>query len=229
MAKIGIIFAMNEELVELKKYIEIHEEKKFYDLVFYCGSLGGHDVILVECGIGKVHAARCTQVLIDQMNIDYVFNIGVAGGVNPSVSIGDIVVGERLVQHDYDITAFGHELGYVPNVGVYVDSDPYLLEVATTSKQDGVYQGVIASGDSFFTDLSKSQELASKFHALCVEMEGASIAQVCFLCKVPFLVIRSISDSPYQGDSISSYEEFLEDSSKKVALFLNNIIEKLGK
>lgn len=229
MAKIGIIFAMEEELVELKKYIKIYEEKKIYDLIFYCGTLGEHDVVLVESGIGKVHAARCTQVLIDQMNIDYVFNIGVAGGVDPKVTIGDIVVGEKLVQHDYDLTAFGHDLGYVPKVGVYVESDPYLLEVAITLKKDGVYQGVIASGDSFFTDISKTKELESKFHALCVEMEGASIAQVCSLCNVPFLVIRSISDSPYQGDSFTSYEEFLEDSSKKVALFLKSIIEKLEK
>ena len=229
MKKIGIIFAMNEELIELKKYLNIEKEYNIFDLTFYESKINENDIVLVQSGVGKVNAARCAQILIDNIKVDYIFNIGVAGGVSESLNVGDIVIGEKLVQHDFDITAFNHEKGYIPNVGVYIDSDEYLLKVAQNiiSKSNiNTLTGVIASGDIFCTDYMMSKKINTKFNALCVEMEGASIAQVCYLSHIPFLIIRSISDTP-NNNNVITYEEFLEDSCKKVADLMFKILNEL--
>lgn len=228
MSKIGIIFAMEEELKELKKQVKIINTKKIYDCTFYEGNINKHEVILVESGVGKVNAARCCQILIDHINPDYIFNIGVAGGINPKVSIGDIIVGEKLVQHDFDITAFNHKKGYVPKVGNDVSSDILLVKKAMqTSTKAKIHKGIIATGDVFLTEQEKEEEIAKTYGALCAEMEGASIAQVCYLSKIPFLVIRSISDSSYEGNVIDNYEEFLKKTSKIVADYLISIIKNI--
>lgn len=224
--RIGIVFAMNEELIELKKEINITKEEKIFDLNFYTGNLAGVKCILVESGVGKVNAARATQILIDKMNVSYVFNVGVAGGVASDLKVGDIVIGERLVQHDFDITAFDHEKGYIPNVGTFIDSDKFLVELASENIKDAI-TGTIASGDIFCTEYIMGEKINKKFQALCVEMEGASVAQVCYLCNVPFLVIRSISDVP-NNSNVITYEEFLKSSSLKIALLMKEIILKLS-
>jgi len=229
MKTIGIIFAMQEELSELLKYLNLQKEYEIFDLKFYEGIIHDNNFILVECGVGKVNAARCTQILIDNMKVDYVFNIGVAGGIDNSLHVGDIVVGKRLVQHDFDITAFNHEKGYIPNVGVYVESDEYLVRLAESCKEEigvNVLTGTIASGDIFCTETRMSEKIRNKFDALCVEMEGASIAQVCYLSHVPFVIIRSISDVP-NNDNVITYEEFLETSSRNVAKFMAGVLERI--
>lgn len=226
MKTIGIIFAMKEEKDELLEYVKVHEEKNIFDLKFTIGNINNTKCILVESGVGKVNAARCTQVLIDNFEIDYIFNIGVAGSISKDVNICDIVIGEKLVQHDFDITAFNHEKGYIPKVGVYVNSDEYLLKMAKSINEPNTHIGVIASGDIFCTDINMSKNINKEFNALCVEMEGASIAQVCYLCNIPFLVIRSISDS-INGENKIDYDEFLSSSSKKIAEFLNKMIIKM--
>jgi len=224
--RVGIIFAMEEELNELKKYLVLENEYSLFDLKFYEGTISNVSCVLVESGVGKVNAARTAQILIDNMDVEYIFNIGVAGGVDESLKVGDIVIGERLVQHDFDITAFNHEKGYIPNVGTFIDSDSYLVKIAEESIPKAKC-GVIASGDIFCTEESMSQKINKKFGALCVEMEGASIAQVCFLSHIPFLIIRSISDVP-NNDNVITYEEFLVSSSKKIALAMNDMLKKLG-
>ena len=226
---IGIIFAMKEELDEFLKLVNNIEEKKIFDLTFYECSLENKKLVLVESGVGKVNAARTTQVLIDKMNVDFIFNIGVAGSVSESVNVLDIVIGTRQVQHDFDITAFDHEKGYIPNVGVYISSNDSLLDLARSIKVDAnIHEGVIASGDIFVTNPEMSRKIFTKFNALAVEMEGASIAQVCYLCNIPYLVIRSISDSPNVNDNNKlTYEEFLEKSSKIVSEYLEKIIKSI--
>ncbi len=229
MKKIGVIFAMKEELDELLKRLRLENEYDIFDLKFYECRYENIECVLVESGIGKVNAARCTQILIDNMKVDYVFNIGVAGGISDKLNIGDIVIGEKLVQHDFDLTAFNHNKGYIPNVGDYVKSDDYLISLATSSinKDINVLLGTIASGDIFCTEKWMSEKIHNKFNALCVEMEGASIAQVCFLNHIPFLVIRSISDTP-NGNNKITYDEFLKISSANVAEYLKDIIMKLN-
>ena len=224
MKKIGIIFAMEEELKELLKFLKITKEYNIFDLKFYEGTIHNVKCILVKSGVGKVNAARTTQILIDNINVDYIFNIGVAGGVSELLNVGDIVIGESLVQHDFDITAFDHEKGYIPEIGVYIKSDEYLYTIANNVLRENnkinILSGVIASGDIFCTEISMGQKINQKFNALCVEMEGASIAQICHLCHIPFLVLRSISDTP-NNNNVITYEEFLEKSSK-------NIFEKIN-
>lgn len=231
MKRVGIIFAMEEELRELLKYLSIEKEYNIFDLKFYEGKIYDVDCILVKSGVGKVNAARTAQILIDNIKVDYIFNIGVAGGVSDILKVGDIVIGQSLVQHDFDITAFNHEKGYIPEVGVYINSDEYLFKLANNVLSNienmNVVSGVIASGDIFCTEFKMGQKINTKFNALCVEMEGASIAQICYLSHIPFLVLRSISDTP-NNDNVITYEEFLESSSKKIARGMGDILQKLG-
>lgn len=229
MKRIGIIFAMKEELDSLLKYLKIEKEYNIFDLKFYEGMIHNNYCILTESGVGKVNSARCTQILIDNMNVDMIINIGVAGGISEKLKVCDIVIGEKLVQHDFDITAFNHEKGYIPNVGVYIDSDTYLVNIAKeciNNKKYNVVSGIIASGDIFCTESWMSKKINTKFNALCVEMEGASIAQVCYLSNIPFIVIRSISDVP-NNNNVLTYEEFLNESSKNVSNFIYEIIKNI--
>lgn len=230
MEKVGIIFAMNEELQELKEYLMLEKEYNIFNLTFYEGKINDINCVLVESGVGKVNAARTTQILIDNIKVDYIFNIGVAGGIDSSLNVGDIVLGDKLVQHDFDITAFNHSKGYVPGVGDSVNSDEYLLKIAKKIFNDENIKhkiGTIASGDIFCTESWMSEKINKKFNALCVEMEGASIAQVCFLSHIPFLVIRSISDVP-NNDNVVTYEEFLNSSCKIVANAMSKILKILS-
>lgn len=229
--KIGIIFAIEEEINEMKKISEITNEFEMFGIKFYEILISDKTCILALCGVGKVNSARCTQIIIDIMKVDFIINVGVAGGLSDNLNVCDIVIGSKLVQHDFDITAFNHEKGYIPNVGVYLSSDEYLLHIAESSKKElkntSFHTGTIASGDIFCTDAKMSQKINKKFNALCVDMEGASIAQTAFLSGVPFLVVRAISDIP-NNQNVMTYEKFLETSSKIVTKFLKKMIEKIN-
>lgn len=229
--KIGIIFAIEEEINEMKKISEITNEFEMFGIKFYETLISDKTCILALCGVGKVNSARCTQIIIDIMKVDFIINVGVAGGLSDNLNVCDIVIGSKLVQHDFDITAFNHEKGYIPNVGVYLSSDEYLLHIAESSKKElkntSFHTGTIASGDIFCTDAKMSQKINKKFNALCVDMEGASIAQTAFLSGVPFLVVRAISDIP-NNQNVMTYEKFLETSSKIVTKFLKKMIEKIN-
>lgn len=226
MKTIGIIFAMQEELIELKKYLHINNEKKIYDLTFYEATLNNQNIILTESGIGKTNAARTTQILIDYYKPEAIFNIGVAGGIAKNLKVGDIIISTSLVQHDFDITAFNHPKGYIPNIGNNIPIDNKLLNTTKTildTNNISYKEGLIASGDIFCTKESMATKINTQFNALCVEMEGASIAQTAYLSKTPCLVIRSISDCPDNNNKVT-YEEFLETSSNKVAQIMYAIL-----
>ena len=233
MKKIGIIFAMREELDETKKIFKDIKRHFIYDLKIYECKHKNVICFLVESGMGKVNAARTTQILIDKMKVDYVLNVGVAGSISRDINKCDIVVADKLVQHDFDLTLLNFEKGLIPNVGKYIECDKKLISIAKKIKMDTkVVFGTVSSGDIFVSDEKMGEKINKKFNALCVEMEGASIAQVCYLCKVPFLVVRAISDSPYEEDNNITFEEFLKISSdmvsKFVLQFLDNIELKRG-
>lgn len=232
MKKVGIIFAMQEELQALLKSIKLTKNYNIFELTFYEGTIFDINLILVQSGVGKVNAARACQILIDNMQVDYLFNIGVAGSISKEANVLDIIIGQSLVQHDFDITAFNHEKGYIPKVGTYIKSDEYLVRLANTISLDDPKQklltGTIASGDIFCTQLAMSEKINHKFNALCVEMEGASVAQVCTLDNIPFLVIRSISDSLNKENNTLTYEEFLIKSSQTIATFMIKLLKKLS-
>ena len=230
--KIGIIAAEQEEFESILEEMKEEDRKEIYELTFVKGKIKEKACILVKGGVGKVNAARATQILIDKFKPDYIINVGVAGGLNPMLNIGDIVIGETLVQHDFDITAFGHTKGYIPGVGDKIYSDEYLInkiEEAIGNQEERVYnyeKGVIASGDIFCTEIPMRDKIYAKFNAECVEMEGAAIAQVCSLCNVPFVVIRSISDTP-NGKNEVTYQQFIELASKRCANILKECLKEL--
>lgn len=228
MKKIGIIFAMKEELDETKRIFKDIKEHSIYDLKIYECNFNKVKCFLVESGMGKVNAARSTQILIDKMNVDIILNVGVAGSVSRDINKCDIVIGEKLVQHDFDLTLLNFEKGLIPNVGKYVDCDENLVKIAKNVKMDTkVVSGIISSGDIFISEEKMGAKINKKFGALCVEMEGASIAQVCHLCNIPFLVIRAISDSPYEKDNHLTFEEFLNISSAMVSGFVEQFLVEL--
>jgi len=230
MSKIGIIVAMEEELESILDIMDNIEEKEIYGLTFKTGQIEKNKIIVVKCGVGKVNAARVTQILIDTFNVKSVINVGAAGALNPFLNIGDIVIGEKLIQHDFDITAFDHDKGYITGVGDYIYSDSELIEkfenAANNLKEKDykIKKGIIATGDIFCTDIEMKNKIFSKFDADCVEMEGAAIAQVCYLDKIPFIVIRSISDSP-NGNNEIDFDKFVELASKRCANILREFLK----
>lgn len=231
MNTIGIIAAMQEEMNEIKKIMNNVQEKNIYELKFYEGTINNKNIVLVESGVGKVNAARTTQVLIDNYKIDAVINVGSAGSANQELQIGDIVIGKTLVQHDFDITAFGHPKGYISNVGEKIKSDENLIKSMEQTienlknKEFKIKIGTIASGDIFCTEPKMKEKIRDKFNADAIEMEGAAIAQVCKLDNVPVLVIRSISDSP-NGNNNITFEQYLETASKRCAEILSQFFNK---
>lgn len=230
MSKIGIIVAMEEELESILDIMDNIEEKEIYGLTFKTGQIEKNKIIVVKCGVGKVNAARVTQILIDTFNVKCVINVGAAGALSPLLNIGDIVIGEKLIQHDFDITAFDHDKGYITGVGDYIYSDIELIEkfkkAANNLKEKNykIKTGIIATGDIFCTDIEMKNKIFSKFDADCVEMEGAAIAQVCYLDNIPFIVIRSISDSP-NGNNEIDFDKFVELASKRCANILREFLK----
>ena len=222
MKTYGIITAMKEEMQEIKKLMSDVKGKQIYELQFITGNINNKEVVLVEAGVGKVNAARVTQILIDNFDIEAIINVGVAGTANDELNMGDIVIGHIIVQHDFDITAFGHPKGFISNVGQYVESDSKLLEkmeltIKKLSNKDfKIKVGVIASGDIFCTETKMKEKIRSKFLADAIEMEGAAIAQVCKLDNIPFIIIRSISDNP-NGNNLITYKDYLEMATKRCA------------
>lgn len=228
--KIGIIAAMNEEMTEIKLKMKDISEKEIRNLKFFEGKINDKECVLVECGIGKVNAARTTQIMIDNFELDYVINIGTAGGLNETLGVTDVVIGEKLVQHDFDITAFGREKGFITGVGKFIESDKELVKKCKeimneldTDNSFKVITGTIASGDLFCTDKKLANSIKNEFNADCVEMEGAAIAQICYLDNIPFIVVRSISDSP-NGKNHMDFDEYLQIASKRGAEFLENFL-----
>lgn len=224
---IAIMAAMEEEVQEIKNIMENLEEKDIYALHVYEGTINGLKTILVQTGVGKVNAARTTQIIIDKYNIEYVINVGTAGGLNEKLEIGDIIIGTKLVQHDFDITAFGHEKGYITGIGTSFESDKKLVEKAQKAilklKDINIIEGTIASGDIFCTEVKMKEKIRNKFKADCVEMESAAVAQVCTLDEMPFIVIRSISDIP-NGNNAITFDEFIKLASKRCAELIKVMI-----
>lgn len=230
MNKIGIIVAMEEKLEAVLNIMNNIEQKEIYGISVQIGKIEQKEIAVVKSGVGKVNAARVTQILIDKLNVKSIINLGSAGALSPLLNIGDIVIGEKLIQHDFDITAFDHDKGYITGVGDYIYSDIELIEKfkkAANNLKEKDYKiktGIIATGDIFCTDIEMKNKIYSKFDADCVEMEGAAIAQVCYLDNIPFIVIRSISDSP-NGNNEIDFDKFVELASKRCANILREFLK----
>ena len=229
MKYIGIIAAMDEEIASIKEVMTDINITEIYELQFITGKIYNKDVVLVKCGVGKVNAARTTQILIDNFNIEYVINVGTAGSLNDELEIGDLMIADKLVQHDFDITGFGHDKGYITGIGKYHECDEKLVnksrEVIKAINSDfNMVVGTIATGDIFCTDINMKDEIRKEFKAECIEMEGAAIAQVCILDKIPFIVIRAISDKP-NGNNGIDFETYLQMACERYAKFIDIFIK----
>ena len=219
---IGIIVAEEKELMAVKEIMNNIEEINIYDKKFYKGIIENKKVIVVKSNVGKVNSARVCQILIDKFNPSLVINVGTAGSVDNRLEIGDVVVADRLVQYDFDVTPFGRKLGEIENIGESIKISKGLLELFNDLE---VNIGCIASGDKFIVNREEKDNIRNIFNALCIEMEGASIAQVCYLDNIPFLINRSITDK-LDGSSKIDFEKFLESSSKKAVNILKEILKK---
>lgn len=228
---IGIIGAMKEEVESLKSSMVIVEKSIMANMEFYKGVLFGKEAVVVVSGIGKVNAAVCTQILCDIYKIDTVINVGVAGGIDTIVKPGDIVVATSLVQHDMDCTVFGDKAGQIPRMDVYdFKCDENLVNIALNVKLDNedtkIIKGIIATGDQFIANTEKIRWIQSTFNASAVEMESASIAQVAYLNKKPFIIIRSISDNANTGAHID-FGEFVPIAVKNSTQIVKGLLENI--
>lgn len=227
--KYGIIAAMPQELAILVANLEDGKQTEVLGRTYHEGRLGQHQVVLVQSGIGKVMSAMSVAILADRFGVDVIVNTGSAGALAEGIAIGDVVVADRLVYHDVDLTAFGYPYGQMSGQELYFPADGPLLEKLTQvlAEQDQVsHVGLIATGDSFIAGQDKIAAIRSHFPSvLAVEMEGAAIAQAALAAGKPFLVIRAMSDTA-QGDANITFDEFIIEAGKRSAQALLAFLAK---
>ena len=210
--KLGIIGAMDSEVTALQKALSDAQESEYAKMRFCSGTLEGIDAVVVKCGIGKVNAAMCVQVLKDLFHVTHVINTGVAGALSADLDIGDIVISAEAVQHDFDLSPIGFQKAEIPPFGcVAFPADDTLqrklLQAAHDVKLDvSVFSGRICSGDQFIAGAEQKKRICSEFGGLCAEMEGASVAQACCANGLPFVILRAISDRADASSGISFAE-----------------------
>lgn len=227
---IGIIGAMIEEVEILRDKMEIESTETIAGMEFYKGTLDGENIVLVQSGVGKVNAAACTQVLVDHFGVDYLINSGVAGALNPDITIGDIVISTDAVQHDVDITALGEKPGVISRMdSSYFGADEKLIQLAQSAAEGlagdiNVFQGRIASGDQFIASTEQKEWITENFSPYAVEMEGAAIAHVAQLNEVPFVIIRAISDDA-GGEADIKYEDFVKTAAENASQMIEEMIK----
>ncbi len=227
---IGIIGAMDSEVEALFSHMSAKEKINLNNLTFYKGKLFDKDVVIVRCGIGKVNAALCTQLLILNFKVDKVINTGIAGAVGEGLKIYDFVVSTEAVYHDFDVQFFGYKPGQVPGMPEAFTADTALIDVAikaferTDFHDLKIVKGRIASGDQFISGGDKKAFIISNFQPQCVEMEGCAIAHTCYANNVPFVIIRCMSDTA--DDSVK--ETYSEDTASKLSsTFLMEVIKEI--
>ena len=224
--RIGIIVAMRKELDLLLPLLRDSENSRMGGFEFYRGTIGKHDVMVMQCGIGKVNAAMGTLMLVNHFSPNYVINSGVAGGADLSVHVMDIVAGARVAYHDVWCGPES-ELGQVQGLPLYFEGSKRLLDLVPT--RDDIHKGLICSGDQFIDKMDDVKHIKGYFpEALAVDMESGAIAQVCYLSKVPFLALRVISDSPGAShDNTRQYLDFWNDAPQESFMLLKDIITRL--
>ena len=226
--KFGIIAAMEEELKTLLLALEDKKEVVVLGKTYYEGRIGQHEVVLVQSGIGKVLSAMSVTILAETFGVDAIINTGSAGAVSEGLAIGDVVIADRLVYHDVDVTAFGYAYGQMAGQELYYQADQTLMaSLQKVLNQQGIHNhvGLIATGDSFIAGQEKVDTIKHHFpEVLAVEMEGAAVAQAAQAAGKPFLVIRAMSDTA-QGDANISFEAFILEAGKRSAQTLLALLE----
>jgi adenosylhomocysteine nucleosidase len=229
---IGIIGAMDMEVQDLLELMTGQKAETVSGIVYHRGTVAGIDCVVARCGIGKVAAAVCAQTMILRYHPSALLNIGVAGGTGAGVKIGDVVISISLVQHDMDTTALGDEKGFLsgPDI-IRIPASPRLADLAVSAAgsvfpPEKIHTGVIATGDQFICDSERLGRIADEFGASACEMEGGSIAQVCYLNGVEFVVIRAISDNANE-QAATDFTVFASRSARELTDLLNHLLPQI--
>jgi adenosylhomocysteine nucleosidase len=228
---IGIMGAMQEEIELLLAGLDNRLTELYAGIAYHRGEFQGRKVVLTRSGVGKVNAAVCTQILIDRYSVDAIIFTGVAGALDPALNIGDIVISTSSVQHDVDVTALGFPRGTIPyqEVSDY-PSDKALIALAEEAGKK-VYpgrclKGKVLSGDQFIADRAAVKGLYNELGGACTEMEGASVAQVCYMNDIPHVIIRSMSDKA-DGSAHVNFAEFTVDAANRSYALVNEMFRSI--
>jgi len=229
--KIGIIGAMDVEVQTLKGALENRNDTVIANMEFSEGILNEKEVVVVKCGVGKVNAGICTEILASTYHVTHVINTGVAGSLNNDINIGDLVISNDAIYHDVDVTIFNYELGQLPQMPVSYKADETLKKTIITAigklyPEVGVFEGRVVSGDQFVGETKKKQWIKENFHGDCAEMEGCAIAQASYLNNLPFVIIRAISDKA-DGSDVMDYNKFEALSAERCASIVKEVLKEL--
>ena len=231
MTKLAIMGAMQEEIEPLLAYFDKVNIVEYANNKYYEVNYNGLEIVIACSKIGKVFASLTASTMIEKFGCDTLLFSGVAGGINPKLKIGDLIIADKLCQHDLDITAFGHPHGYVPGGKVFVETSKELRDVAIKVAKENdlkVIEGIIATGDQFVHSTQRKEFIENTFNADALEMEGASVAVVCDALNIPFFILRAISDTA-DMDAGFDFDEFLKSSAKNSADYLIKILKELKK
>lgn len=224
----GIICAMDEELAILKEALSGEETKPSVNADYYLGTIHDQTLVIVKSGIGKVQAGITTSTLINEFHVDAVINSGSAGGIGEGLAVGDIVVSTETAYHDVDVTTSGYKMGQLPGFPARFKASEELVDkIVKAAQQSGVtaHKGLIVSGDQFIADSSKIAQIKHNFpDALCSEMEGAAVGQVAYQNKVPYAVIRAMSDVGDEEAEVS-FDKFIITAGKKSGQMLIDLFK----
>ncbi|GKW43081.1 5'-methylthioadenosine/S-adenosylhomocysteine nucleosidase [Pectobacterium parvum] len=229
--KVGIIGAMEQEVTLLRDRIENRQTFQRAGCEIYTGQINGVDVALLKSGIGKVSAALGTTLLLEYSKPDVVINTGSAGGLAPTLNVGDIVVSDEVRYHDADVTAFGYEPGQMAGCPAAFLADEKLITLAQeviAELQLNAVRGLVVSGDAFINGAEPLARIRTTFpKAIAVEMEATAIAHVCHQFAVPFVVVRAISDVADKASHLS-FDEFLNVAAQQSTRMVEAILAKLA-
>lgn len=230
--KAGIIGAMEQEVTLLRDKIENRQTLTLAGCEIYTGTLNGVEVALLKSGIGKTAAALGTTLLLELCKPDLVINTGSAGGLAPTLQVGDIVVSDEVRYHDADVTAFGYEPGQMAGCPAAFVADSALIAAAEQVIKQldlNAVRGLVVSGDAFINGAAPLERIRNTFpQAIAVEMEATAIGHVCHQFKVPFVVVRAISDVADKASHLS-FEEFLSVAAKQSSLMVENLLAQLAR
>lgn len=227
--KYGILCAMDEEIKALKTELKKARQTEIAGITFFEGKINNNEVVLVQSGIGKVQAGMTTGLLIEQFEVEAVINSGSAGGIGEGLHVGDVVLSTAAAYHDVDATVFGYLPGQLPQQPQKFEADLQLIETlkkAAEQNQQHVETGLIVTGDQFVASSEKINTIKAIYpDVLCCEMEGAAIAQVAAQFKVPFVIVRAMSDTGDEEAGVS-FDEFIIEAGKKSAQMILNVLAK---
>ena len=229
MSKIAIMGAMPEEIEPLLKKVEGVKKVEYANNAYYEATYKGRELVIAYSKIGKVFSSLTASTLIEKFGCSTLLFSGVAGAINPELHIGDLIIADKLCQHDLDITIFGHAHGFVPEGSVFVETDIGLREIAKAVAEKNeltLIEGTIATGDQFVASNERKEFILSTFNADAIEMEGASVATVCDALNVPFFVLRAISDTA-NDDAGMDFDEFMVGSAIISANFILEMVENI--